>query len=43
MLKNILAVVGVYVVGKKVFVWYQEYSVLKREQQRRETRAEREA
>lgn len=41
MLKNILAVVGVYVIGKHVFAWYQEYSVLKREQKRREARAER--
>lgn len=42
MLRNILAVIGGYVVGKKVLGWYQEYSVLKREQQRREKRAERE-
>lgn len=42
MLKNILAVVGAYVVGKQVYAWYQEYSVLKRAQQQRETRAESE-
>ena len=39
MLKNTLAVVGLYVVGKKVYGWYQEYSLLKRVQQRREERA----
>lgn len=42
MLRNILAVIGGYVVGKKVLGWYQEYSVLRREQQRREERAESE-
>lgn len=40
MLKNTLAVVGLYVLGKKVYGWYQEYSELKRAQQRREERAE---
>lgn len=40
MLKNILAVVGAYVVSKKVYGWYQEYTVLKRDQERREAEYE---
>ena len=39
MIRNMLAVVGAYVVLKQVHAWYQEYSVLKRDQQRREEAA----
>ncbi|SDT92753.1 hypothetical protein [Geopseudomonas guangdongensis] len=36
MLKNILAVVGLYFVAKKGYEHYQEYSELKREKEKRE-------
>lgn len=39
MLRNALAVVGLYVVSKKAFAWYQEYRFLKNEHQRRESQA----
>lgn len=35
MLRNALAAVGLYVVGKKALSWYMEYRFLKEEQERR--------
>lgn len=37
MLRNTLAAVGLYVVGKKALHWYLEYRSLKEEQERRES------
>lgn len=37
MLRNALAAIGLYVVGKKALNWYMEYRFLKEELQRRES------
>lgn len=39
MLRNTLAAVGLYVVGKKILSWYMDYRVLKEDQERRTSRA----